>query len=309
MDDLMALAERFEQYLAAERRVSPNTLRAYRADVAQLLGYAAERLCRLPHPRDIDVALLRVYFASRLATNDAGTIGRKLSSIRSFLRFLVRERAIEENVAMLLQPPKGAPKRLPKFLSIPQAAALVEAPKAKDALSLRDRALLEVLYGGGLRVGEVVAINLVDLAGDMVRVRGKGQKERIVPIGRTAAKATVAYLSVRPTLAHPRSGFLDGQALFVSRRGRRMLTRAVGRLVDRYARKVRLPKTHPHALRHSYATHLLGAGADLRSIQELLGHSMLSTTARYTHIDLAYLRGQHAHHPHAHDPKGGGETL
>jgi integrase/recombinase XerC len=302
MDDLMALAERFGQYLAAERRASPNTLRAYRADVAQLLEYAAERLCRPPLPQDLDVPLLRVYLASRNARNDVGTIGRKLSSIRSFLRFLVREGAIEENVAMLLQPPKGAAKRLPKFLTIPQAAALVEAPKAKDAVSLRDRALLEVLYGGGLRVGELVALNLGDLMGDLVRVRGKGQKERIVPVGRTAAKATEAYLSVRATLAHPRSGFLDGQALFLSRRGRRMPTRAVGRLVDGYARKVRLPKTHPHALRHSYATHLLGAGADLRSIQELLGHAMLSTTARYAHIDLGYLRGQHAHHPR------GGET-
>lgn len=315
--DLVTLAERFAEHLAAEKRASPETVRAYGSDVGQLIAFAKERLGRVPGPRDVDIPLLRNYLASRFKQNEAASIGRKLSAIRAFLRFLRRERLIEENVALLLRPPK-ATKLLPRFLTVDQAGLLVEAPtkvgagaKAEPAATvgtvvevgpefLRDRALLEVLYGGGLRVGEAVALDLGDLDGEMVRVRhGKGQKERVVPVGRTAARAVADYLAVRSSLAHTRNGFLDERALFVTRRGARISTRVVRRLVDRHAATAGVPKTHPHALRHSYATHLLSSGADLRSIQELLGHATLSTTARYAHIDLQYLQDQYTHHPRA----------
>jgi integrase/recombinase XerC len=300
--DLATLAERFAEHLAAEKRASPETVRAYGSDVVQLIAFAQERLGRSPGPRDVDIPLLRNYLASRFGRNEAASIGRKLSAIRSFLRFLRRERLIEENVALLLRPPK-AKKLLPRFLTVDQAGLLMESPTEAAAVGpelLRDRALLEVIYGGGLRVGEAVALDLGDLDGEMVRVRhGKGQKERVVPVGRTAAQAVADYLAVRSALAHARSGFLDERALFVTRRGARISTRVVRRLVDRHAAVAGVPKTHPHALRHSYATHLLGSGADLRSIQELLGHATLSTTARYAHIDLQYLQDQYTHHPRA----------
>ncbi|HEX2568759.1 MAG TPA: tyrosine recombinase XerC [Polyangia bacterium] len=302
--DLVTLAERFAQHLAAEKRASPETVRAYGSDVRQLIEFAQERLGRRPGPRDVDIPLLRNYLASRFRRNEPASIGRKLSAIRAFLRFLRRERLIEENVALLLRPPK-ATKLLPRFLTVDQAGLLMEAPTeaAAEAVAvepelLRDRALLEVMYGGGLRVGEAVALDVGDLDGEMARVRhGKGQKERVVPIGRTAAQVVAAYLAVRSALAHARTGFLDAQALFVTRRGVRISTRVVRRLVDRHAAAAGVPKTHPHALRHSFATHLLGSGADLRSIQELLGHATLSTTARYAHIDLQYLQDQYTHHP------------
>jgi integrase/recombinase XerC len=214
-------------------------------------------------------------------------------------------------VAVLVRAPK-AKKLLPRFLTPEQAAALVEAParraeprrQRRPAESARDRALLELLYGTGLRVGEAVALDLDDVGGGEVRVRhGKGDKERRVPLGEKAREAVADYLAERPRLAHPRSAKLDGSALFVTRRGARMGQREVRRILDGWAGRAGVPRTHPHALRHSYATHLLGSGADLRAIQELLGHASLKTTARYAHVDLQYLMDQYAKHPHA----GGGD--
>lgn len=302
------LVDRFAEHLAVERRASAETARAYLADVRQLIAFAAERLQRALEPSDLDIPLLRSYLASRFACNEAVTIGRKLSAVRAFLRFLRRERVIEENVALLLRPPK-AKKLLPGFLTVEQAAALVEAPThvraatgCAGAEAARDRALFEVMYGAGLRVGELVALDLGDIEGEMVRVRhGKGDKERIVPLGRKACEALRLYLGERQLLEA--QGAID-TALFLSRRGRRLSTRAVRRLVDRHAIQAGLPRTHPHALRHSFATHLLGSGADLRSIQELLGHAALSTTARYAHVDLQYLHDQYAHHPRATAEEG-----
>jgi integrase/recombinase XerC len=298
---------RFVAHLEAERRVSRHTVRAYRLNVEQLVAFVRERRGRAPSPRDLDTITLRSYVASLFDENEAVTIARKLSAIRAFLRFLRRERVIDENPAMFLRPPKTK-KTLPRFLTPEQAAALVEAPlssaptaKAGSPLALRDSALLEVLYGCGLRVSECVALDLGDIDAGELRVRrGKGQKERVVPVGQKAEEALRAWLAVR-SLLKPTSN-----ALFVNARGGRVTDRSVRRFIDRRAIEGNVPKTHPHALRHSFATHLLGAGADLPTIQELLGHASLKTTARYAHVNLEYLQKQYAHHPHAIDRGGGG---
>ena len=305
---------RFADHLRSEVRASKETVRAYLANVEELDAFIAAKRGRDARPADLDIPTVRAYLASLFERNEAVTIGRKLSAVRAFCRFLRRERLIEENVAVLVRAPK-AKKLLPQFLTPEQAAALVEAPArprrgrqgGAPAEAARDRALLELLYGTGLRVGEAVALDLGDLSAGEVRVRhGKGDKERHVPLGDKARQALDGYLALRSGLAHPKSGFLDGSALFVTRRGARIGQREVRRLVDAWAARAGVPPTHPHALRHSYATHLLGSGADLRAIQELLGHASLKTTARYAHVDLQYLMDQYARHPHAGKGSGDG---
>jgi integrase/recombinase XerC len=296
------LVERFREHLAVEKRASPHTVRAYLTNLEQLLEFARAKRQRALRPADLDIPMLRSYLASLFAVDEPVTIARKLSAVRAFMRFLRRERIIDENVAMLLRPPKAG-KTLPSFLTPDQAAALVEAPTrqpaggvAPTAAELRDAAILEVLYGCGLRVSECVGLDLGDLEAAELRVRrGKGGKDRVVPLGEKARQAVDAYLPRRGELA-PSDG-----SLFVGARGRRIGTRSVRRLVDRHAIRGNVPRTHPHALRHSYATHLLGSGADLRSIQELLGHASISTTARYAHVNLEYLMKEYAKHPHAED--------
>jgi integrase/recombinase XerC len=293
-----ALVERFRDHLAVEKRLSPNTVRAYLINVEQLIEFIRERHDgKDPTVAQLDIPHLRLYVASRFEEDEPVTIARKLSAVRAFLRFLRRERLIEENVAMLLRPPK-AKRALPSFLTPEQAAALVEAPTTKPStpplLALRDAAILEVLYGCGLRVSECVALDLDDVSEGELRVRrGKGGKERVVPVGAKARAALDAWRARRCELAPASS------ALFVNARGGRVSARSVRRFVDRHALSGDVPRTHPHALRHSYATHLLASGADLRAIQELLGHSSLSTTARYAHVDLGYLGAQYASHPRA----------
>ncbi len=290
------LVERFRDHLAAEKRASPNTVRAYLTNVEEALAFARGKRAREPEARDLDIPMLRSYLASLFERNEPATIARKLSAMRAFLRFLKRERVIDENLAMLVKPPK-AKKSLPGFLTPEQAAALVEAPTAKPSRSpgvraLRDAALLEVLYGCGLRVSEAVGLDVGDLERVELRVRrGKGGKDRVVPIGDKARLALDAYLARRMELRP------DGAALFVNARGKRLTTRSVRRFIDRHALTSGAPRTHPHALRHSFATHLLGSGADLRSIQQLLGHSSLKTTARYAHTDIQYLMRQYSNHP------------
>lgn len=324
---LGALVARYHQHLADERRLSGETVRAYLTNVREWLAFVGERSGRELTVADLDLRALRGYLGSRHAVDDAVTVTRKLAAIRSFYAFLRRERLVQENVAKLMRP-KKTPQRLPQFLTPEQVTALMEAEVtspdagrpgasqaseaddeptgvAAQAVQHRDHALLELIYGAGLRVSEAVGLNLDHvLAGPdgLLTVRvlaGKGNKDRVVPAGRHAAAALTAYLQRRRDLAHPRSGELCPEALFVSARGRRLGTRCVRRLLDAHAAAARLPKTHPHALRHSFATHLLGSGADLRSIQELLGHANLSTTARYAHVDLQYLWTQYAHHPRA----------
>jgi integrase/recombinase XerC len=298
---MQAWLERFREHLTVEKRASPHTVRAYLGNVGELIAFLRDHKCkaagREPEPRDLDIIGVRSYLASLFPSSEPVTIARKLSAVRAFCRFLRRERVLEENVALLLRPPK-AKKNLPAFLTPEQAVALVEAPVktaprgATSALALRDAALLEVLYGCGLRVSECVGLDVGDLAPDELRVRrGKGGKDRVVPLGQKAREALDAWLARRAELRP------QGQALFLNARGGRVGVRSVRRFVDKHAITGSVPDTHPHALRHSFATHLLGSGADLRSIQELLGHASLRTTARYAHVNLQYLMREYEKHP------------
>jgi integrase/recombinase XerC len=237
----------------------------------------------------------------------ASSVARKVAAVRSFFRYLVRKGDLRDSVAELVSTPR-VHRKLPLFLSAESAAEVVEAPRASNAeqsFRLRDEALLEVLYGCGLRVSELVGLDIGDLSmGDRsVRVTGKGKKERIVPLGGKAALAVGRYLAVRDDLRDPKSGALDSSALFVGRRGRRVGVRWVQKLSHRYgALGSGRSDLHPHALRHSCATHMLEGGADLRAIQEMLGHSSLSTTQRYTHLSLdRLLEVYDRSHPLAHD--------
>jgi integrase/recombinase XerC len=292
---LPVLVAAFREHLEVEKRSSPHTVRGYMHDVQAILAFA-EGKGRRPLATSLDVVLVRSWLASLFEHNDAATIARKLSSVRAFLRFCKRRGVVGENPAALLSPPKGK-RALPHFLTVEQAGALVEAPVADGASPerLRDAAMLEVLYGCGLRVSECVGLDLGDVDAEEVRVRaGKGRKDRVVPLGEKAAQAIAAWLSARPALSP------DGQQLFVSARGKRLDPRVARRMLDAHALRAGVGKTHPHALRHSYATHLLGSGADLRSIQELLGHASLKTTARYAHVNVEYLMKEYGKsHPRA----------
>ena len=236
-------------------------------------------------------ALLRRFLASFAGTNSPSTIARKIAALRAFFRHLHRNGEIADNPADRLRLPK-VKRALPKPLSVVDAGEVVEVPdrgRADDPLRVRDRAMLELLYGSGLRVSELVGLDLarLDLGGKSARVLGKGNKERIVPFGEPCAQALERYLRIRGELRSPRTGAQDPDALFLSRYGQRLTVRQVQYLVRRYGQLGGArPDLHPHALRHSCATHLLDAGADLRGIQELLGHASLSTTQRYTHVSI-----------------------
>ncbi|MGC3996154.1 MAG: tyrosine recombinase XerC [Anaeromyxobacter sp.] len=278
--------QRFDRYLATERRASPHTLKAYRIDLAQYAGYLAS-VGQGVIPSS--TALIRAYLARAAGEAGAVSLGRKLSAIRSLYSFLVREGLAAGNPARGVASPRR-PKRLPEVLPEAEVAALVEAPgPLSQPLRLRDRAFLELLYGSGLRVSELTGLDRedLDLSGGLVRVLGKRRKERIVPFGRPAAEALRRYLDEgRVVLAAGPERARAGAALFLNHRGGRLTSRSVARLLDRWVLEAGLPRhVHPHVLRHCFATHLLGNGADLRGIQELLGHASLSTTQRYTHLD------------------------
>lgn len=278
--------ERFARHLEVERRASSHTLRNYRSDLAQYSAFLAETGgAVLPGSPEA----IRAFLARASATSGATSLARKLSALRSLYRFLVHEGLAGSNPARAVASPKQ-PKHLPVVLPEEDAAVLVEAPAAlATPLALRDRAFLELLYASGLRAAELVGLDLpdVDLAARLARVLGKRRKERIVPFGRPAAEALAAWLEGgRPVLAGgPEHAGAEG-ALFLNHRGGRITTRSIARRIDGWVIAAGLPRhVHPHVLRHSFATHLLSAGADLRGIQELLGHASLSTTQRYTHVD------------------------
>jgi integrase/recombinase XerC len=275
---------RFAAHLETEKRASAHTRRAYLADLAQYAAFLGAQGAPLVPSSP---ALVRAFVARCAGSAGATSLGRKLSTLRSFYRFLVREGLADGNPARAVASPRR-PRRLPQVLPEDEAAALVEAPRASQApLALRDRAFLELLYASGLRVSELtgLAVGDVDLAQRLVRVLGKRRKERIVPFGRAADEALRAWLERgRPALLRRPPG--PGDPLFVNRRGGRLSARSVARRIARWVLAAGLPRhVHPHVLRHSFATHLLGNGADLRGIQELLGHASLSTTQRYTHVD------------------------
>lgn len=311
----------FIEYLKVERNCSPHTLRSYKADLLQfseLLNEFDPKLKIL----DIDYALLRAYL-SRLQSAGTGrsTLMRKLSTLRSFFRRAYQMGYISQNPALHLTTPKPE-KRLPKFLDIAEVEALLSAPDVSTFIGIRDKAILELMYSTGMRLGELVSLNLEDLdrSDSSVKVRGKGKKERIIPVGSIALAAVRSYLQVRSSKFEVRSqktkdkkmicrgeslrspygkrrkaksvkrrlkkkSAYEASALFVNRSGARLTDRNIRFSLDKYLKKAGITKkVSPHVLRHSFATHLLNAGADLRAVQELLGHSSLSTTQIYTHV-------------------------
>jgi integrase/recombinase XerC len=292
--------QRFAGYLRTERRASPHTVKAYLNDLSQYAAYLSDSgQAVVPS----SPAVVRAFLARAAGGAGATSLGRKLSAIRTLYRFLMREGLAPSNPARSVSGPKR-PKRLPEVLPEEEVAALVESPQLAAPLELRDRAFLELLYASGLRVSELTGLDLrsIDLAERLVRVLGKRRKERIVPLGTRAAEAIRRYLDeARPALATGRDHAGAREALFLNYRGGRLTPRSVARRLDRWVLASGLPRhVHPHVLRHCFATHLLGNGADLRGIQELLGHASLSTTQRYTHLDWKRLAAVYdAAHPRA----------
>jgi integrase/recombinase XerC len=291
-DRLSQQIEAFESYLRNERRMSERTVVTYGRDLRALRDFVREE----KHPLDakrITVMVLRAHLARLFEKNGSATLARKLAAYRSFYRFLERRGMVKENPASALKTPKVR-RPLPKFLTVEDSFRVVEAPSKDhgrdDKLVLRDRAILELLYGCGLRVSEVEGLTLdrVDLAGGSVRVIGKGDKERIVPLGGAAAAALEAWFETRPRMRSNKEGAAQHpSAVFLGRHGTPLTARQIQNVVRRYGTLgAGRSDLHPHALRHTCATHLLDAGADLRSIQELLGHASLSTTQRYTHVSV-----------------------
>jgi integrase/recombinase XerC len=271
----------FLGHLATERQASPHTLRCYEDDLSQFAGYLLEAVGEGADPTAVDARRLRSY-AAWLGTRGyaASTVSRRLASLRSFFRYLRRQGAIAGDPAGGLRNPKQ-PKRLPKPLGVEDVARLLDSIPTATPLGVRDRAMFETMYGGGLRVSELVGLDVagLDLGQGLVLVRGKGRRERLAPIGPVASAWLGRWLAVRRPLraAEP--------SVFVNNRGTRLSTRSVGRLLEQYLLGLGLdPSASPHTLRHSFATHLLDRGADLRSVQELLGHRSLTTTQIYTHV-------------------------
>ncbi|HEY6873072.1 MAG TPA: tyrosine recombinase XerC [Geobacteraceae bacterium] len=273
--------DRFLRYLATERNVSPHTLDAYASDLAQFAEFLRAERGAGAGADTVDHLLIRRYMAVLHKDHRKSSIGRKLAAIRAFFKYLVRQGEAAKNPAELVATPKRE-KRLPFHLNIDEVTALVEAPGEGDLLALRDRAILETLYSCGIRVSELTGLDIggVDLESGLVRVLGKGGKERVVPLGSYARRAIVSYLAARNHPPH------DAPFL-VNARGGRLTSRSVARIVDKHIlRLATIKKISPHTLRHTFATHMLESGADLRAIQELLGHASLSTTQKYTHVSI-----------------------
>ena len=302
----------FLTFLALNRNASEHTVRAYESDLSQFIGYLAAEADikrRDLQPSQCTRDALRGFLAQLYKQGlSRASAARKLAAVRTFLRYLRREGLIDDDPGGLVSTPKGA-VRMPAHLSENEMTALLEAPAGDTALSRRDRAILELFYASGLRLSELTGLDVddVNLSAGMVRVLGKGRKERIVPFNRTTAAAVRTYLKDREQLIAATKSMPSAKAsasrnaraerhgrrrepLFVNYRGGRLTVRSVDRVVRRYA-AASTPRTgiSPHALRHSFATHLLQRGADLRTIQELLGHARLSTTQRYTHVNTTQL--------------------
>ncbi len=309
-DPLHKQIDAFARYLADERRSSTRTVETYIRDLRSFRDFVREE--GLPaDARKLDIVALRGFLSSLFRSNQASTLSKKVSAIRSFYRFLLKRRMIDENPAAGLRSPKVA-KSLPRFLTVDQAFRVMDSPPKESTrakpLQARDSALLETLYGTGVRVGELASMNIddCDFETASARVLGKGGKERVVPLGRSAVEALAAYLPERRgLLAKAKEG--DEQALWLSRRGTRLSVRQVQNIVRRHGTLgAGRGDLHPHAMRHTCATHLLDAGADLRAIQELLGHASLSTTQRYTHVSVDRLMEVYDRsHPLAREKKGG----
>jgi len=282
-----SLLERYLRYLRAEKNASPHTLRNYCRDIAGFGDFLATKTDASSGGlwRRADRSMIRLYLSelTRKGLSKA-SIGRALSALRSFYRFMMREGVIQANPFAGVTGPRRE-KALPRFLDVDAARRLMEAASGDDLISIRDRAILEVLYSTGIRVGELVALDCgdIDLLGEVVRVKGKGRKERLAPLGSFAVRALARYFSARGIDPLRSSG--KGAIAFINREGGRLTDRSVREIVRKYLKKAAIPgRLSPHSLRHSFATHMLEAGADLRAVQELLGHSSLSTTQVYTHV-------------------------
>ncbi len=282
---------KFLQHLHVERAASPHTLKGYREDLETFVAYFRESDGRCPEPSGLTAVELRGYLSALHEAEYAKTsIARKLASLRSFYRFGQREGWATSNPAKALRNPRKA-RKLPHFLSTDEIGKLLATPPRDEALGLRDRAILETLYSAGLRVSELVGVNDGDLDFEqqIVRVRGKGRKERLAPLGSYAMRALERWLEVRK-LSPKESGGREAPT-FVNRFGNRLTARSVGRMLEKHLKISGLDgRTSPHTLRHSFATHLLDRGADIRSVQELLGHKSLETTQIYTHVSTSNLR-------------------
>ncbi len=317
---MRAVIDKFLHYLRYERNASPHTQRNYRQDLEQFLAYLTPPCGQPVTLVEVNHHLIREFIGHLHDRHlEKSSVARKLASLRSFFKFCVREGLITQNPGQLVATPK-LPKRVPSVLTAeemnafldqlariePAARSEAQANTATTAdrrsypaqegearlLIRRDRAILELLYASGLRVSELTGLNLADIDRNeqMLRVRGKGRKERIVPYGSKAENALQAYGPVRAELLRKAGSRADPEAVFLNHAGRRLTSRSVARIVKKYVRLVNINwDLHPHSLRHAFATHLLADGADLRAIQELLGHSSLSTTQRYTHATIRQL--------------------
>jgi integrase/recombinase XerC len=296
-----ALAE-FLRHLGLEKNASAHTVKSYREDLSQALEFFCTKLgTEAPRPAQLTTRLLRAHLAWLHEQGYArSTIARRLAAVRSWCRFLCRQGVLDANPAAGLRGPRQE-KKLPHFLTREDVGRLLEAPPADTPLGKRDRAILETLYSAGLRVSELTGLDVgdVDLGEGLATVRGKGRRERLALLGPPAVGALASWLGERTALAGARAEGVP--ALFLNRTGTRLTSRSVGRLLEKYLAQAGLdPRTSPHTLRHSFATHLLDAGADVRSVQELLGHKSLGTTQIYTHVSTQRLRDSyHKAHPRA----------
>ena len=304
-----AAVKQWLNYLRAVRNSSPHTVRCYENDLAQFLAFLTPPGVPMPRPQDVTHLMIREFVAHEHDLNlQKSSIARKLAAIRSFFKYALREGLVARNPARMVATPK-LPRRIPSVLSAEELNAFLDSVAAGPArgsgrrkrvsgkeeaglMVKRDRAILELLYASGLRVSELTGLNLADVDRKelMLRVRGKGNKERVVPYGGKAEQALEAYEPLRREILRKAGSRGDGQAVFLNHFGTRLTPRTVARLVKKYARLANVNwNLHPHSLRHAFATHLLADGADLRAIQELLGHSSLSTTQRYTHATIRQL--------------------
>jgi integrase/recombinase XerC len=286
--------DQFLQHMQYERAVSPHTLRNYASDLEQFKQhlFKIEKRADLP-VSEIDRLTIREWMAALHGDHKKTSIARKLASLRTFFQFLVREGVIETNPAKLVATPR-IERKLPNHLSVDDAVRFIETPDINTDLGRRDRAIVEFLYATGIRVGELVNIDIkdVDFREKLVRVTGKRKKQRIVPFGEPALQAVLLYLEKTRTvfLNNCPPAKRDENALFLNYQGTRITTRSVGRMIDKYIKQCAdIHSISPHSLRHSFATHLLDSGADLRDIQELLGHARLSTTQIYTQVSMEKL--------------------
>jgi integrase/recombinase XerC len=310
---LTAWIEQYLAHLRYQRDASPHTLRNYASDLHQFHHYLTHAPGGEPRPEpeleQIDNLTIREFLGVLYQRrNRKSSVARKLATLRSFMKYLAGQGVIPTNPAKNVASPKQE-KRLPEHLTADSVTELLDAPHACSELDIRDQAILELFYATGIRVSELVGLDRddLDIEGGFIRVLGKGRKERIVPFGRKAAEALQAYIEVRRNLGAKYSGAGEpkadtaSDAIFLNCRGGRLTTRGVAVIVDRHvARLAQRLRVHPHTLRHTFATHMLNAGADLRAIQELLGHESLSTTQKYTHVSTEQLvRVYRACHPRA----------